>query len=69
VALYVVNYLSHTKTLGIYFRSLRRPILETFIPFPVLPNLLAMSDANWGPQDSTASKSNVELPFPCLHLY
>jgi hypothetical protein len=62
-ALSVVHYLSHTKTLGMYFSSLRRPTLETFIHFPVLPNLLAMSDANWRPQDATVPKSNVELPL------
>ncbi len=34
-ALYVVKYLSHTKTLGIYFSSLRKGQLETFLHFPI----------------------------------
>ena len=53
MAFYVVNYLSHTKTLGIYFSSSKRHKLETFLHFPILPKLLSMSDANWGPQDAS----------------
>jgi hypothetical protein len=62
-ALYVVKYLSHTTTLGIYFSSLRQLQLETFLHFPIPNPLLPMSDANWGPQDATMSSSKVELPL------
>jgi len=54
-ALYVVKYLATTRNLGLYFTSLRTSTLESFLHFPVQPPLLAMSDANWGPQDATSS--------------
>jgi hypothetical protein len=62
-AYYVARYLSQTKTLGIYFNSSRRVTLESFLHFPISPNLLAMSDANWGPQDASMSKLPAELPL------
>jgi hypothetical protein len=62
-ARYVVKYLSHTRTLGISFTSSGRTTLESFIHFPLSPHVLAMSDANWGPQDATVTKSTVELPL------
>jgi len=64
---YVVQYLSHTKTLGISFTSLNRSILESFLHFPVPSNILAMSDANWGPQDASSTKSPIELPLFVSH--
>ena len=63
-ALHVVKYLANTKTLGLHFTSNKRTILEAFLHFPVSPSLLMMSDANWGPQDATQSKTVTELePF------
>jgi len=62
-ALYVVRYLSTTKTMGIYFTSKRKPILESFLYFPVPQALLSMSDADWGPQDTTQWQCKVELPL------
>jgi len=62
-ALYVATYLSHTKTLGIYFSSAKRHHMETFLHFPLEPTLLSMADANWGPQDATTTKYNFELPL------
>jgi hypothetical protein len=62
-ALYVVHYLSHTKTLGIYFSSSRRIELESFLHFPVPPQILPMSDANWDPQDASLSTATMELPL------
>jgi hypothetical protein len=62
-ALYATKYLSHTKKLGIYFSSHRQLQLETFLHFPLSTPLLPMSDANWGPQDATMSRSKVELPL------
>jgi len=60
---YAVKYLAHTKNLGIYFTSTRRPILESFLHFPLPPSqLLSMSDANWGPQDATVPTVPIELP-------
>jgi len=48
-AKYVVKYLAGAKTLGIYFMSRWRPILESFLHFPLSLQVLSMSDANWGP--------------------
>ena len=63
-AIYVVNYLASTKTLGIYFTSCRCSTLESFLHFPISQPLLPMSDTNWGPQDaSTSSKSRSSLPL------
>jgi hypothetical protein len=61
--LYVVNYLLHTKTLGIYFSSTKRQTLSSFLHFPLPSNLLSMADANWGPQDATMKPNSVELPL------
>jgi hypothetical protein len=58
--LYVVNYLSHTKNLGIYFSSAKRHQLETFLHFPIPSQVLSMSDANWGPQDASLPKTPTE---------
>jgi hypothetical protein len=54
---YVARYLANTKTLGIYFTSCRHATLESFLHFPVPPHILAMADANWGPQDASLSES------------
>jgi len=62
-ALYVVKYLSHKKTLGVYFSSLQQGQLETFLHFPIPSSLLPMSDANWGPQDAGMSHTTLELPL------
>jgi hypothetical protein len=62
-AYHVVNYLSHTKTLGIYYSSTNRYQLETFLHFPVPPKLLSIADANWGRQDASLTKSSIELPL------
>jgi hypothetical protein len=59
-AKHVVKYLAGTKTLGIYFTSKRRPILESFLHFPLTPQVLSMSDTNWGPQDASITKSPSE---------
>lgn len=60
---YVVQYLSHTKTLGISFSSCRRVQLESFLHFPVPSQVMAMSDANWGPQDASTTHHSIELPL------
>lgn len=62
-ARYATKYLAHTKNLGIYFTSQKRTQLESFLHFPVDKNLLSMSDANWGPQDATQSRTAIELPL------
>jgi hypothetical protein len=61
-AYYAVRYLATTHNLGIYFTSLRSPILESFLHFPLPTPLLLMSDANWRPQDATQMKSQSALP-------
>jgi hypothetical protein len=60
---YVARYLATTRNLGIYFTSLRSPISESFLHFPLQSPLLSMSNANWGPQDTTQTKSKNEF-FP-----
>jgi hypothetical protein len=67
-AKYVVKYLANTKTLGIYFTSQERSILESFLHFPVPPKIMSMSDANWGPQDASKSRCSMQLPF-CLQVH
>jgi len=62
-ALYVARYLAGTRNLGLYFTSLQQTILESFLHFPLSSPLLSMSDANWGPQDATQSKTHQELPL------
>jgi len=62
-ALYVAKYLSTTKNLGIYFTSVKRATLESFLHFPLPATVLSMSDANWGPQDATQTKRTTELPL------
>jgi hypothetical protein len=63
-AKYVAQYLASTKTLGIFFTSRKRSQLESFLHFPISPDVLAMSDANWGPQDASVSTSSHDvLPF------
>jgi hypothetical protein len=62
-AKYVVKYLANTKTLGIYFTSAKRPVLESFLHFPIAPQVLSMADANWGPQDAKLSTKPMELPL------
>jgi hypothetical protein len=63
-ACYATKYLAHTKTLGIYFTSTRRDHLQSFLHFPIDPTqILSMSDANWGTQDATQTKTAWELPL------
>jgi len=62
-ALYATKYLASTKNLGIYFTRSKRSIMESFLHFPLPPKILSMSDANWGPQDATQTKSHQELPL------
>jgi len=62
-AIYIVKYLASTKTLGIFFTSKKRSVLESFLHFPLVPQILSMSDATRDPQDATRSKSVTELPL------
>jgi hypothetical protein len=43
---YVAQYLANTKSLGIYFTSHRRSIVESVLHFPLPDQILAMCDAN-----------------------
>jgi len=60
---YAAKYLAGTKTLGIYFTSAKRNTMEAFLHFPLSAKILAMSDANWGPQDASRSISLAPLPL------
>jgi len=62
-ACYVVKYLATMKTLGIYFTSHKRSLLESFLHFPVPSQVLSMSDANWGPQDACLPTVSQEPPL------
>jgi hypothetical protein len=62
-ALYVSKYLATTRNLGIYFSSTRPNQLESFLHFPIDNSFLAMSDANWGPQDASITKKSQDLPL------
>jgi hypothetical protein len=62
-AFYAAKYLAGTKTLGIYFTSAKRSTMEAFLHFPLSARLLAMSDANWGPQDASRPTSSTQLPL------
>jgi hypothetical protein len=66
-AIYVVQYLSTTKQLGLYFSSSHTQQLESFLHFPIALNLLLMADANWGPQDASLGNTSMELPLFVLH--
>jgi hypothetical protein len=62
-ALYVTQYLTNTKTLGIYFTSCCRATLEHFLHFSIPSQIMPMSDSNWGPQDASLSHSFQDLPY------
>jgi hypothetical protein len=63
LAKYVAQYLANTKTLGIFFTSRKHSHLELFLHFPLSRDVLAMSDANWGPQDASLSTSSYDVPL------
>lgn len=65
-AKYVTKYLASTKMLGIYITSHRRSILESFLHFSLPPNIMSMSNANWGSQDASLSNSEQEL---CIEIH
>ncbi len=55
----VIRYLKGTKSHGISFSSSEQGKLESFIKFPIPSDeILAMCDANWGPQDQSKPKPN-----------
>jgi hypothetical protein len=57
------QYLASTKTLGLYFTSRKRSILEAFLHFPVPVQVLSIADANWGPQDASNTSVGQDLPL------
>jgi hypothetical protein len=59
----VAKYIATTKTLGNYFTSRKRSMLESFLHFPIPSNILFLSDAYWGPQDASISNTTMELPL------
>ncbi len=66
-ARYVIKYLATTKNLGIYFTSMKRSNLESFLHFPLPAHVLSMADTNWGPQDASQTTSIMELPLFASH--
>ena len=63
----VLAYLVHTKDKGISFHHTSSNDITTFINFPLkTSDWVAMSDANWGPQDQSRPHSNSHEK---LHLF
>ena len=55
----VVRYLKGTSSLGIAFHNSPQQHIESFVKFPVDPTkIIALTDANWGPQDQQTPKKN-----------
>jgi hypothetical protein len=50
--------------MGIYFSSCNRSTLASFLHFPIPQQILSMSDANWGPQDTHVSNSTKPMELP-----
>eukprot|EP00957_Ditylum_brightwellii_P115664 8822518-Ditylum_brightwellii.AAC.1 len=61
-AKHVTRYIKGTKKHGIAFHSnLNNTDLAAYVKFPIENNILAMSDANWGPQDASVPKKNPPI--------
>ncbi len=57
----VIRYLKGTKSYGISYSSTNHQQLESFIKFPIPQDtILALSDANWGPQDQSKPRPNED---------
>ena len=60
----VLRYLKGTLHKGIVFSTSANSKLEAFIKFPLPPQPIALTDANWGPQDQSVPKPSD----PPIHL-
>ena len=59
-AKYVLRYLKHTSSLGIWFQQNGKP-LESCVSMPVdmtQESCVVFTDSNWGPQDASKPKEN-----------
>ena len=66
-AKHAIKYLKGTKSLGIAFHSDADLDIQSFIHFPISQNkIIALTDANWGPQDQ--SIPNPQEPPPPVDL-
>ena len=55
----VVRYLKGTSSLGIAFHNSPQQHIDSFVKFPIDPTkVIALTDANWGPQDQQTPKKN-----------
>ena len=52
----VLRYIKGTKHKGITFSTTGNSHLAAYIKFPLPPNPIALTDANWGPQDQSVPK-------------
>ena len=52
----VLRYIKGTKTKGITFSTKSNSTLAAYIKFPTSSNPLALTDANWGPQDQSVPR-------------
>jgi hypothetical protein len=62
-ACYGTRYVASTKTFGIYFTSRKRSTLESFLHFPIPPQVMSLSDANRDPQDASTNTRVSNLPL------
>eukprot|EP00957_Ditylum_brightwellii_P094433 7190833-Ditylum_brightwellii.AAC.1 len=63
----VARYIKGTKEHGIAFHSNpNRTDLAAYVKFPIKKDILAMSNANWGPQDASVPK---KIPPVTLDLF
>ena len=65
----ILRYLKGTANKGITFTSHKQSHIESFIKFPIpdSPSVIALTDANWGPQDQ--SRPTSTRTYPDLQLF
>ena len=58
----VSRYLKGTSTMGIAFQNTPKQEIESFVQLPIEnKKIIALTDANWGPQDQRAPKSTQPI--------
>ena len=68
-AKHAIKYLKGTKSLGIAFHSDSNLDIQSFIHFPIPHNeIVALTDANWGPQDQSIPNPQEPPPPVDLHI-
>ena len=52
----ILRYIKGTIDKGITFSTANKRSLAAFVKFPIPQNIIALTDANWGPQDQSVPK-------------